>query len=85
MKYYIIGALVVVVFFIVQSIRYRKENEKKMKKIVEESWGSMGEAVFSADEYEAVKGFFKETTLKEDEYEVDSITANDIDLERLLK
>ena len=85
MKYYIIGALVVVVFFIVQSIRYRKENEKKMKKIVEESWGSTGEAVFSADEYEAVKGFFKETTLKEDEYEVDSITANDIDLERLYK
>lgn len=83
---YIIIAVIVFVFFMVNSIKYAKAKERQLISTIEKSFGKRAEREYRPGEYEKIRHYFdyiKDNFGLDDD--IDDITWNDVDMDRIFK
>ncbi len=83
---YVIIAVIIVIFFAVNSIRYSKQREEYIRKCIREGFGKRSDREYKTGEYEKVRHYFDyiKTNGLLEEY-IDDITWNDVDMDRIFK
>ena len=83
---YVIIAVVVIAFFVVQTVSYGKKKREQLYKKIKEDYGTRIKRDYRPGEYEKIRHYF-DCIVKEqdsDEY-IDDITWNDLDMDRVFK
>lgn len=78
---YVVMVLCALIFFMFQTYKYRKDAEKKKQIEIEKSWGNVPDREYSYEELENISRYYD--LKKESKFQIDDITWNDLDLDRI--
>ncbi|MBQ9504023.1 MAG: hypothetical protein IJU93_03355 [Lachnospiraceae bacterium] len=84
MAVFIIIAIVVILLFL-RGVSENARNREKRKEALKKSFGAFSSRAYGYDEFERIRSGLKYLRAKENEFEIDDITANDINLDELYK
>ena len=84
MAVFIIIAIVVILLFL-RGVSEKARNRESRKEALKKSFGAFSSRAYGYDEFERIRSGLKYLRAKENEFEIDDITANDIDLDELYK
>ncbi len=83
---YVIIAIVIFVFFLVNSIRYAKEREHVLMTNIKSAYGKRNTREYRAGEFEKIRHYFDYIKVKNGlDDDIDDITWNDVDMDRVFK
>lgn len=83
---YVIIAVIIVIFFAVNSTRYKKEKEKYLLNDIKASFGKRSEREYRAGEFEKISHYYNYIKNNQgmEDY-IDDITWNDVEMDRIFK
>ena len=80
-KYYFLAVIIVFAVFIYNSIVFRKRERQKLKERIRDNWGKIPEREYGYEEFRKIMFYFENN--KKNNFYVDDITWNDLDMDSI--